>query len=262
MYLLETKLSTLPVSRGSASKGDATKIQDWLRLNDFTLDSDGDFGPGTESAVKAYQTKNSMAATGVVDAVTWNSLCAPLYTALSYKPGANSFGEAVVQIAKDHLRLNAKELDANRGPWVRTYCKGPDGSQWAWCQGFASTIWEQASETRGVPSPIDLDIYDEATGRKLWCLFVPTMVNQAKKQKKFVSGQAAAMNPLTVVPGSQFFVRGGQYGYTHVGIVVSMRNDGSFTTIEGNTNSGGSANGDGVYARTRSIASCDFGLAL
>jgi hypothetical protein len=48
------------------SKGDAVKkVQELLNIK-----ADGDFGPGTEKAVKAFQKKSSLPATGIVDQAT------------------------------------------------------------------------------------------------------------------------------------------------------------------------------------------------
>jgi murein DD-endopeptidase MepM/ murein hydrolase activator NlpD len=58
------------VSLKKGSKGGAVKsLQTALKIT-----ADGDFGPITEKAVKAYQTKKGIVATGVVDETTWKRL--------------------------------------------------------------------------------------------------------------------------------------------------------------------------------------------
>jgi peptidoglycan hydrolase-like protein with peptidoglycan-binding domain len=52
------------------SKGEAvSKIQALLGIN-----ADGDFGPGTEKTVKAFQKKSSLPITGIVDQATLKAL--------------------------------------------------------------------------------------------------------------------------------------------------------------------------------------------
>ena len=52
------------------SKGETVKkVQELLGVN-----ADGDFGPGTEKAVKAFQKKSSLSVTGIVDQVTLKAL--------------------------------------------------------------------------------------------------------------------------------------------------------------------------------------------
>ena len=52
-------------AKGSAVK----KLQTALKVT-----ADGDFGPITEKAVKAYQTKKGIVVTGIVDEETWKRL--------------------------------------------------------------------------------------------------------------------------------------------------------------------------------------------
>lgn len=260
MYLDETKVSNFPVKPGS-SKKDIIKVQDWLRLNGYdTGGSDGDFGPKTTKAVKDYQIRKSITVSGVVDQKTWDFLVSPLVTAMSFRPQSGNFPAAVVEVALAHLAQHPTELDANRDGWVRTYCRGPDGEPYAWCQGFVSTIWDQAANALGIDSPIDLIIPDN-NGNDIWCLFVPAMVNQARKQGKLIASSTILSAPSMLSIGSMFYVKSkGEWPYSHVGIVTGVSSK-EFTTIEGNTNNVGSSNGFEVCARTRLINSCDFGLS-
>ena len=58
------------------SKGkEITKIQEKLKANDFYKGPiDGDFGGGTESAVKAFQKVNKLTVDGIIGSITWNAL--------------------------------------------------------------------------------------------------------------------------------------------------------------------------------------------
>ena len=58
------------------SKGkEITKIQGKLKANDFYKGPiDGDFGGGTESAVKAFQKVNKLTVDGIIGPITWNAL--------------------------------------------------------------------------------------------------------------------------------------------------------------------------------------------
>ncbi|MBV9626582.1 MAG: peptidoglycan-binding protein [Xanthobacteraceae bacterium] len=49
-------------------------LQYLLRAHGHNIAIDGDFGPQTNGAVKAFQTSRSLAATGTVDAQTWGAL--------------------------------------------------------------------------------------------------------------------------------------------------------------------------------------------
>ena len=52
------------------------QIQKALVSQGFTLTADGKFGPKTQAAVKAFQTKNGLSADGVVGPKTWAKLSA------------------------------------------------------------------------------------------------------------------------------------------------------------------------------------------
>ena len=66
-------LPWVDLARGSTGLVVA-KVQEALNTNGATLEADGNFGSLTESAVKAYQTKNGLPSTGIVDQATADSL--------------------------------------------------------------------------------------------------------------------------------------------------------------------------------------------
>ena len=252
-YLGELRAPFLPLAMGSTDAG-VKRAQEWLCFQGFATGIDGDYGPATRAAVIAFQQARGCLRDhneGTVDAETWGALSAPLANAEGLSGIVDgSFGEAVCRLARTHLAAKAREVGGdNRGPWVRHYCRGPSV---AWCQGFASTLWCNAARRRQmVDLPIRL-VDDQGA----LSLFVPWVVNQAKAARRFRAGRDPAPVPI----GSFFFVPGGEYGYLHVGIVTS--DDGTtISTIEGNTNHDGSANGYEVAARFRRKAACDYGLA-
>jgi len=88
-----------PLRRGD-EKGQVKLVQEWLCLQGEHVAIDGDFGPATELAVKDFQTKSSLAVTGIVDAVTFDHLIAPITAALAPIPvSGRSLGELVVAYA-------------------------------------------------------------------------------------------------------------------------------------------------------------------
>ena len=136
--------------------------------------------------------------------------------------------------------------------WYHNYVNSnmPVGGSYAhWCATFVSWCAEQA----GVPTSIlqrstaaghssgYFNIYFYAGGS--------TLNSSADNNYHFLGYN---YNPKK---GDLFYTR----DWGHVGLVVSS--DGTYvTTIEGNTNDGGSADGYGVFKRTRKISSLYFGV--
>ena len=63
-------------------------------------------------------------------------------------------------------------------------------------------------------------------------------------------GDAAGLAVKEPETGDVFVIDHG-HGLGHVGFVVELDQAGDLVTVEGNTNPGGSREGDGVYRRTR-----------
>lgn len=65
----------LPILRKGDESGYVKTLQILLnKYNDAKLDEDGDFGPATLAAVRAYQTSRSLDVDGIVGAQTWAQL--------------------------------------------------------------------------------------------------------------------------------------------------------------------------------------------
>lgn len=134
-------------------------------------------------------------------------------------------------------QIGVREQRTNRTKYGRWY--GMNGQ--AWCAMFVSWVGAHA----GVSLP-RINSFRGFSG-------VVSARNFARKN-----------NLLTKTPraGSVFLIIG-RNGKGHTGLVESVNwATRTITTIEGNTNVGGSRNGDGVYRRTRKISSINGGFML
>ncbi|WP_212005741.1 CHAP domain-containing protein [Chitinophaga sp. HK235] len=119
----------------------------------------------------------------------------------------------------------------NDGPAVEKYLKSvglPAG--YSWCMAFVYWCVQQAAIAQKVANPL------KCTGGVL-----------------YQWNERPGLRVQTPAAGDIFIMDYGK-GAGHTGFVVAVRGD-VIDTIEGNTNSGGSREGDGVYRRTRKIAS-------
>jgi hypothetical protein len=142
---------------------------------------------------------------------------------------------ALLRIAAS--QIGVREQRTNRTKYGRWY--GMNGQ--AWCAMFVSWVGAHA----GVLLPA-INSHRGFAG-------VVSARNFARKN-----------NLLTKTPraGSVFLIIG-RNGKGHTGLVESINwSRRTITTIEGNTNVGGSRNGDGVYRRTRNISAINGGFML
>ena len=223
----------------------AEMVQEWLNLNGFGLAVDGDFGPITERQVIAFQKSASLPQSGVVNSTTLDALTKKMHTVLSPTPKAGeNFAKCVARLAKLHLSVHPLEVGGqNRGPWVRMYMKGNQGNAWPWCAGFTTFLMHQASELLGEAMPIKGSFSCD------------TLAAQAKNAGLFL--KESEVTPSKIANGSLFLVRRTSTDWTHVGTVAGAI-DGSFGTIEGNTNDEGSREGYEVCKRVRGYKDKDF----
>ncbi len=222
-------------------------VQEWLSLGGVGVVVDGEFGPATAAAVRAFQRRAKLPSTGVVDQATFGRLVAPMAAALATPafPSGTDLGAAVVAVARQHLAQGPREVGGqNCGPWVRLYMDGNQGAAWPWCAGFATFVVEQASAALGRTAPL---------GRTYSC---DVLAERARGADRLVEGPLA--DPARAIrPGSLFLVRRSAGDWEHVGIVCAARPD-AFHTVEGNTNDAGDREGYEVCARVRGYERKDF----
>jgi hypothetical protein len=224
---------------------DARRSQEWLTLHGFQLKVDGDYGPITSRVVAQFQRAKGLRPTGKVNAATFQSLVAPLRSALlDHAEDGTSFGQALVSQALAHVAAQPREVGGrNRGPWVRTYMDGKDGPEALWCAGFVRFVLRQVCEARGVALPLP--------GSES----CDVLAAQAAKAGLLVRENAVL--PRQIKPGSVFLSREGANDWVHTGWVIEAHAD-YLVTVEGNTNDDGSRDGYEVCKRTRNYRGKDF----
>lgn len=241
----ELTLSAAICKRGDKTP-DVRKIQEWLYLDGFGLVVDGDFGPATEQAVKAFQTKKKLPVSGLVDVATFTALSSPLRSAETGNGGNGQLGNRIVALARQHLQYHPREVGGqNRGPWVRMYMEGREGKDWPWCAGFVCFILRQALREQPTSLPIKPSFSCDE------------LAQRAGSSGRFISGFHLADPVATIKPGYFFLVRKSSTDWTHVGIVTKCQAE-TIETIEGNTNDDGDREGYEVCSRIRGLGAMDF----
>jgi len=231
----------------------ARRVQEWLTFHGFRTPIDEAFGTAAERALQAFRNARGITATGPLDPPTWDALSAPMVRALSDVNKGATFGDTVLEVARQHLEEHPIELGgANCGPWVRAYMNGNQGTPWAWCAGFVTFVMKQAAKIQSTATPID---------GSFSCDLLAT---QADKAGRFVSEASINATPsklsaATLGTCGIFLVRRTSSDWTHTGFAFDYNSaNGTFATIEGNTNDEGSREGYEVCKRFRSRGSKDF----
>lgn len=245
------------IKEGERNKGVVTALQ--LRLNEVgcgPIDVDGGFGDQTDDAVRLFQLRHPDAdgqplkVDGEVGPLTWARLFGT--RSVPQIVTAEGLAAAVLDVARSQLDVRESPLGSNRGAEVDEYIRltGLDPSgRFAWCVCFIFFCFHRASNRLGRPNPMIktagvLDLWNKAGQKGV------TRVTLAK----------AKNNPALVKPGHIFVIDTGKPGGSgHAGLVEQVAG-GKLVTIEGNTNTGGSREGIGVFRRTqRKIADINKG---
>ena len=229
------------VAAGSKDKAAVRRVQEWCTFHDCATPVDGGFGDGTRRAVVLFQQRAGIPATGIVDQRTWAALTKPMHAALAPLGSVpESLNEAVVAVGLQHVAQEPVELGGeNRGAWVRLYMDGKDGDPQQWCAGFLCFVIAQAAAALGLPMPITRRVG------------VQDLINDAKKAKRFIDGSLVATPQARLArlkSGCIFVIKDGTT--SHAGLVAQVGGD-SFTSIEGNSDEGGSGLGVRAVSKSR-----------
>ncbi len=222
------------------------------------ITEDGVFDKGeTERAVKLFQSRftdvmgNALKIDGQIGPLTWSAM----FGASSIPVAAEAptmLTKEVIAFATTQIGVLEQPLGSNKGPEVNKYLAavGLDPGNF-WCVAFTFFCYQQAASIVGIPNP-----HVKTAG-------VLDHWNKAKNlpgARRITTNDAIA-NPELITLGSLFIIDHGG-GFGHSGIVTGI-SGGLLETIEGNTNSGGSANGIGVFKRDgRKINSINNGFII
>ncbi len=253
-YLKELTIAATQKMNGTTNnKKDILKIQSWLTLfsmwnvNAGTATGiDGDFGPATEKAVLNFQKVKGLPQSGIVNQACFDVLCEPMKNAFEGNIAGSGLRQLIINTANNHLKNHPFELvienQSNCGPWVRAYMDNHEGTSWFWCMGFVQAIIDQAASLQGKNFKTLMPL-----------TYSCDTVGTTGLQKGLLNRYTAVRNnPSLVKPGDIFLLQKTPNDWIHTGIIISIGND-IFETIEGNTNDGGSSNGNAVLKRVRNF---------
>jgi hypothetical protein len=240
----------MPYPKRAVRKGDTRievvkSVQERLdEVGCGPLEADGIFGDDTESAVKLFQTRRNLLADGVIGPLTWTELFAEVPRVIDRAPPGILTAVLEAALSQEGVR----ETSRNRGPEVDQFVArvglSPTGG-YAWCQAFVYWAFDQAAQKMDVTNP---------------CIKTAGVLDHWARSPTDarIYAERAFDNPSLIRPGAVFIVDHGN-GKGHTGLVTKVV-DGEIATIEGNTNSRGSREGDGVYQKVRTIGSINVGF--
>ncbi len=219
------------------------------------VEEDGDFGPETADAVRAFQaqamdsTGRALLVDGEVGAITWAALFGrSTVPSAGVRNTPSELLRKVVAVAKSQVGVSEKPPGSNAGPEVEAYLKSAGASKGdPWCMAFVFWCFKEAAKALGVPNPCvkTAGVHDH------WY-----RADAAGARR--IGGSTATANPAAVFPGMVFCIDTGG-GKGHSGFVTAV-NGGVIETVEGNTHTGRGREGISVMNHRRKLNSISFGF--
>lgn len=146
-----------PVVQNGSNSISVKALQYLLKARGYSLTADGDFGPGTQSAVIAFQRASGLSADGIVGSATWTKVI------ITVQQGSN--GQAVMAL-QDLLKTKfgySISVDGAFGAGTKTtvisfqnkYGLGADGivgpTTWQYLIGTSTDFWGERRYTWTFP---------------------------------------------------------------------------------------------------------------
>lgn len=144
---------------------------------------------------------------------------------------------AALEAARKEIGTVEVPLGSNNGPKVRQYLAAVGlGAGYAWCMAFVYWCFAKNTSNPLLKTGGVLAQFHQIKGKQIYKL----------------DARDAPITPAQILPGD-IFILAFNHGQGHTGFVDKVTGS-SITTIEGNTNQGGSQEGIGVFARRRKIS--------
>jgi len=229
------------IKRGETNKTLVKAIQNQLNaIGCGPVTVDGIFENETFSAIKLFQARNTDSAgnalkiDGILGAISWGALFKNSSSGVIIN-APNPLLASALKIALTQVGQMENPVGSNWGQPVKEYLNSVGlNSPNSWCMAFVYWCFNKAALELGRSNPL------VKTGGVLKGWNDTTALKIVTKD--------AISNPTLVLPGQIFILSTGG-GFGHTGIVESV-SAGILTTIEGNSNEGGSREGTGVFRRT------------
>jgi CHAP domain/Putative peptidoglycan binding domain len=238
------------ITKNEPDKKIVKAIQQKLKELNYYKDAvDGDFGNKTLQAVKNFQIQhfdvmgNALVPDGKIGSLSWGALFG---TSIVVENTTSALLKKAIEIATTQIGIT-EHGGNNYGPEVKKYLASVGlGQGNPWCMGFVYWCFNEAATQLNKNNPL----LKTASTRNHWD-------NAICKKIKVAD---AVNNPALIKPGFIFIYKTSLGSYTgHTGIVTRVE-DLYIHTIEGNTNSGMSSEGDGVYEVKRKINTINLGF--